>query len=76
MNNYETSILTIIIYRNNLRAVIFTWICPAFSLVITFSMAAGINISHGSYMRFSPLYGSAPGKPTIVPVSIRYSSNS
>lgn len=54
----------------------FTWIRPAFSLVITFSMAAGINMSHGSYIRFSPSYNLAPGKPTMVPFSMRYSSNS
>lgn len=49
----------------------FTWIRPALALVITFSTAAGINISQGSYIRFSPSYGLALGKPTIVPFSIR-----
>lgn len=46
-------------------------ILPAFSLVMTFSTAAGTRMSHGSYMRFSPLYSLAPGNPTIVPLSLR-----
>lgn len=43
------------------------FILPAFSLVITFSAAAGTRISQGSYIIFSPVYFSAIGKPIIVP---------
>lgn len=40
----------------------------ALSFVKTFSLAAGINISHFSNNK-SPSYGLAFGKPTIVPLS-------
>ena len=53
----------------------FAWILWALADVMTFSVAAGTNISQGSYIRFSPVYGWAPGNPKIVPLSILQSSN-
>uniref|UniRef100_A0A2M4D9W9 Putative secreted protein n=1 Tax=Anopheles darlingi TaxID=43151 RepID=A0A2M4D9W9_ANODA len=50
-------------------AMILALILPALSAVITFSTAAGMKMSHCSYIRFSPSYGLAPGNPTIVPFS-------
>ena len=43
-------------------------ICLAMSALITFSPAAGINISHSATNRLS-LVGCAPGNPTIVSCS-------
>lgn len=46
----------------------------ALSDVMTFSTAAGMNMSHSSYINPSPSYFFAPGKPTIVPLVTRQSS--
>lgn len=44
----------------------FALILPALAFVITFSLAAGIKISHSCSNR-SPSYFLAPGNPTILP---------
>lgn len=65
--DYETLLKTF-----NLRTLAF--ILWALSLVMTFSTAAGMKISHCSYMRLSPSYFLAPGNPFMEPVLMRKSS--